>query len=213
MVLPPAAPNQAHKSSDFSEMQRTANRQLRKMYTQWQNEVEQLKAQNNMVATSAIFNQASGNASLIGERNRAEEKQKELDALREENSKLKEFQARAQATLAETSADCDAKLKAQEADHKLQMQSQADGFKSQKLLLTMEYEATKLAAVQTQREELEMKHRREIKEVRRSNREKLKKFREEHFLYKTKCKHSFKKFRARADSAEEAGDAAVQRHP
>ena len=133
VVLPPAAPNQAHKSSDFSEMQRTANRQLRKMYTQWQNEVEQLKAQNNMVATSAIFNQASGNASLIGERNKAEEKQKELDALREE---------------------------------------------------------------------MEMKHRREIKEVRRGNREKLKKFREEHFLYKTKCKHSFKKFRARADSAE-----------
>ena len=108
VVISPPGNNQPHPPSHFNVLQRDANRMLRKMYTQWQNEVGELSSTHTAVLTNAVGNQAVSNMALLNERQSKQELESTISNLRAELDQRKadyeEYKANLRSELAEGKA-------------------------------------------------------------------------------------------------------------
>ena len=107
-------PGEQHRAKDFSDIQRVCNRKLKRLYNEWQEEVEKLGAEHTakLEAISAATSVGSAGQALLQQQ------------LLQKDTELKELTAQleaAQATAATAGAECEKKLEEMGKQHEQAM--------------------------------------------------------------------------------------------
>ena len=179
----PADRNAQHKKVDFSKIQRLCNRQLKRMYGEWQAEIQRLKQEHSDALETAINSQSKTNTLLVCE------KKERLEVDAKYNRLVSEHEALRSQLAAEHEAQKKKKMTMEYESKLLVMKNQhAEGLQIQERRAeeSLDQVNRELEKSKHKQDLLAEAQQKDIKDIKSRYRAKLRQSEDEQRAYKTK---------------------------
>ena len=178
----PADRNAPHKKVDFSKIQRLCNRQLKRMYGEWQAEIQRLKEEHSDALETAINSQSKTNTLLVCE------KKERLEADAKYNRLVSEHEALRSQLAAEHEAQKKKMIMEYESKLLVMKNQHAEGLQIQERRAeeSLDQVNRELEKSKHKQDLLAEAHQKDIRDMKSRYRAKLRQSEDEHRAYKTK---------------------------